>query len=626
MDFFGAQRQAQSNTARLIFFFACAVVCLIFGLYLLVSTVVGWDNPRVGWWNPEILLLSAIGTLLVVGLGMLYKISQLRGGGAAVCHMMRAKPVPLASDDRALRGLRNVTEEMAIASGVPVPQLFIMEEETGINAFAAGFTIGDAAICVTRGCIEKLSRDELQGVIAHEFSHILNGDMRLNIRLMGVLHGIVCISLAGYILMRGGRYGGNRRGGALAIIALGLGLIVLGSLGALFAKLIKAAVSRQREFLADASAVQFTRNPAGISGALEKIAGLSRQGRVDNPQARAASHMFFVNSLAGSFTDWFATHPPIQDRIEAIGPQFARLQKEESASADAQAQAAPSAASLLGGVPLSAAGTIASIGQVTPEQVSYSQQLLADLPEDVTAALHDPFSARAVVYCLLLDRDGDIRRRQFARLQETADPATLQETLNLSFSVRQLDRRLRLPLIDLAMPALRTMSLEQARTFRENIREMIDSDSAVSLFEFTVEKILNRHLDSVFVETPARKIEFRKIQPLLPDCAVVLSMLARVGNGSEDDAVAAFSAGALELDPSLTILPPESCSRDRLEKALDNLVSATPTVKQTALTSFARAVVHVSTAGGAELLRAVSEALECPMPPAPVSMETSGVA
>jgi Zn-dependent protease with chaperone function len=203
---------------------------------------------------------------------------------------------------------------MALAAGVPMPQVYVLDQDAGINAFAAGHSPEDAAIGITRGGMTLLTRDELQGVIGHEFSHLLNGDMRLNIRIMGVLFGIVCLTVIGRVLLYA--RGGNR--GRAPMLLLGVALLVIGALGVLFGRLIQAALSRQREMLADASAVQFTRNPAGLAGALRKIGRVG--ARIDSPHAGEVSHMFFENGLGKPVFGWLATHPPLAERIRALDP------------------------------------------------------------------------------------------------------------------------------------------------------------------------------------------------------------------------------------------------------------------------------------------------------------------
>src|SRR5271166_182487 len=318
-DFFQQQASARRRTFRLVVYFVLAIlvlVALVYGL-LLVLGLYGAGEP-VSWWQPELLLFVAAGVGIVVGGASAFKVAQLASGGQAVALMMGGAEVPGTTTDARQRRLLNVVEEMAIAAGVPVPPVYVLDEQ-GINAFAAGYAPGDAVVAVSQGCLEYLTRDELQGVVAHEFSHVLNGDMRLNIRLIGLIFGIMVLSIIGQILMlTGGRRSSSSqrndsRGGQMM---LGVGLFALGLVGAFFGRLIMAAVSRQREFLADASAVQFTRNPGGIGGALKKIGGLKQGSRIDNPRAAEAGHMFFASAFAGrGFFGLLATHPPLAARI-----------------------------------------------------------------------------------------------------------------------------------------------------------------------------------------------------------------------------------------------------------------------------------------------------------------------
>jgi Zn-dependent protease with chaperone function len=332
--FFDNQDAARRNTARLVFLFALAVVAINGMLYALAVALTGaQQDPHTGqvsvvlqWWQPELLATVSLATLAIVAAGSLYKIAQLRGGGAVVAESLGGTLVTADTGDPDERRLLNVVEEMAIASGTPTPPVYLLRDEPGINAFAAGFTPGDAVVGVTSGCVRQLSRDELQGVIAHEFSHVLSGDMRLNIRLMGVIHGILIIGIIGFFLMRSSMFAGHGRRGrdnsAMAMLAAGVGLMIIGFLGTFFGNLLKASVSRQREFLADASAVQFTRNPEGIAGALKKIGGYEGGSILESPNAPESSHLFFSQGLRSGLQMLFSTHPPLDARIRQLDPSW----------------------------------------------------------------------------------------------------------------------------------------------------------------------------------------------------------------------------------------------------------------------------------------------------------------
>ena len=338
MDFFERQHQAKKKTGYLVFLFGVAVLLISLLNFLIIAAVipfVGEERKREGLdfstlQDPALAMYVVLGTFVVISLAGLYRKSQLSGGGSSIASMMGGRLVNMASTDPDEQKLMNVVEEMAIASSVPMPEVFVMSEEKGINAFAAGYTVDDAVIGVTDGCMRRLSRDELQGVIAHEFSHILNQDMRLNLRLVAVVFGLFVLSQLGRLMMQIGFSSSGRRssrnrdeGGGAAVIGIaGLGIMAAGGLGILMGNLIKSAVSRQREYLADSSAVQFTRNPEGLTGALKKIGAMATGSRLLTPHAEEASHMFFGNGMTESWLSFTATHPPLLDRILLLEPSF----------------------------------------------------------------------------------------------------------------------------------------------------------------------------------------------------------------------------------------------------------------------------------------------------------------
>ncbi|MCA8949158.1 MAG: M48 family metallopeptidase, partial [Planctomycetes bacterium] len=339
MDFFGHQQRARSASKWLVVLFVLAVLGIIALIYLVATVTLNVSDTRRGVWQPELLVVVTGGVVAVVVIAMLYKTNQLSQGGGTVAQMLGGRRVEPGSGDLQERTLHNVVEEMAIASGIPVPEVYVLDGERGLNAFAAGWGTRDAAITVTRGLLEQLDRDELQGVVAHEFSHVFHGDMRLNIRLMGVLFGIVCLTTIGRIMLHSMR--GNRKNGG-GFVVFGLALIVIGWLGVLFARLIQAAVSRQREFLADSSAVQYTRNPRGIGLALAKIGGLGAV--IENAHAEEASHMMFADGVKRFLGGAFATHPPIKDRVVRLLPAVAGALAKGTPMVNAVDAAAPPSA------------------------------------------------------------------------------------------------------------------------------------------------------------------------------------------------------------------------------------------------------------------------------------------
>lgn len=650
-QFFEHQEAARRSTSWLVFLFACAVVGIVALLYALAVALTGapvsdpYGNvvgARLEWWQPELLVQVGLATLAVVAGGSLYKVAQLRGGGAVVAESLGGVLVPSDTRDPDARKLLNVVEEMAIASGTPTPPVYLLGDEDGINAFAAGFTPSDAVVGVTRGCIRRLSRDELQGVIAHEFSHILNGDMRLNIHLMGFVHGILLLGIIGYFLLRSSMFaGGGRRdsrdNSGMIMLAAGLGLMIVGFVGTFFGNLIKASVSRQREFLADASAVQYTRNPAGIAGALKKIAGFEGGSLLNSPAAPEASHMFFGQGLRGGLQSVFSTHPPIEERIRRLDPAFTATVTAGTATAAAgSAQPATAMGFADGGgatgetTPRSTArrasdvlpdapsgSAIDQIGAPTLAHLDHAQQLMAALPAAVVAASHEPHGARAVVYALLIDREPDARRRQLDQLDRFAEPGIADETRKLIPIVERLDGRVRLPVVDIALPALRRLSPRQYAAFQSNVRVLVEADHRIDLFEWTLHRVLLAHLAPHFehvASAPGRKA----LRSLSSECAVVLSVLARLGSPGDDAVRTAFDRGASELrELDIALLPDDHCDLGALDAALSRLARATPRAAQQVLRSCAACIAAdgvVSEAQG-EVLRAIADSLGCPMPP-----------
>ena len=582
MNFFAQQAHARRHTTQLVILFGLTVVLIILACYFPAVIIANYiDYKRVGMmkyeptgWRLDVLGYAAAVAGSIILFGSLWKIWQMSGGGAVVAARLGGRVVDPSTTDPDERKLRNVVEEMAIASGIAVPEIFVLNEEKGINAFAAGFSPNDAAIAVTRGCIQTLNRDELQGVIAHEFSHIFNGDMRLNIRLIGLVHGILVIGLIGAGMMRAGAEGSRVRssrqgGGTLAIIMLGVIIAVIGYIGVFFGRVIKAAVSRQREFLADASAVDFTRNPDGIAGALKKIGGLSRRSILVSPAAEEASHLFFGNGLDEPvlFASLLATHPPIAERIRRIDPSFdGKFPRVEPAGTDYRIPTA--------GIPTEAAAAAAPLGfqtttRVDPARVidqvaaptidhlAYGAALLGSLPATLRSAVREPTGAVAAVFALLLDKDEDERNRQIAILRKSAEPAVVEETLRQYPLSAMLFPGLKLPMAELAIAALRGLGPEQYEAFSRNVARLIASDRKVNIFEFALQKLLQRRLAPTFGKVDRQFVRYRALTPLLPDCRTVLSVLARLGSRDAEAARQAFTTAAGRLWKS----PPPATGR-----------------------------------------------------------------
>lgn len=635
-DFFERQSTARRNTWWLVVMFLLSVVAIVGTTFVAATVAVNasdsyvprthdsFDQQRESGW--EVPIAAAGGALAVIVLGSLFKIVELSGGGSGVAERMGGRRIYPNTTDFVEQRLLNVVEEMALASGVPVPPVYLLKEEQGINAFAAGFSPSDAVIGVTRGCAEQLSRDQLQGVIAHEFSHILNGDMRLNIRLIGILFGILLLGLIGRMLVRVAAHGGGRRSkkdGTLYLLLIGAGLVVLGFVGSLCGNLIKAAVSRQREYLADASAVQFTRNPPGLAGALKRIGAAVFGSRLKHPNAAELSHMYFSQGVWEGLSGLMATHPPLEKRILALEPSWDGKFPAVT-QADRVAELAAAATGLVGEEAAVAAGAVPAtevqnaadqIGNPTEAHRQYVRQLVAALPPAVVEAAHDPYGARAVIYAGLLDRDPQVRAVQLRALENQADPGVLKLTRELIPAVEQVDVRAWLPLVDMTMPALRALTVTQYRTFCQCFQALVKADQRIGLFEWTLHQILLRHLRPQFEPMRPPRIMYYGLQRLGQPCSVLLSTLARASQGSDQEA---FDSGAQRLsDVPLQLLPPNQCTLSELQRSLQELSQVAPKHRQRLIEACAACIcadgkVNVQEA---ELLRAVCDMLECPLPP-----------
>jgi len=655
MDFFARQEQARRNTKWLVLYFIVAVVLLIVAIYFVSLVVFAGvqakqhhynDAPvQFALWNPTIFLGATFGVLAVIFIGSAYKTNELAAGGSAVATLMGGRLVSQTTTDLNERKLLNVVEEMSIAAGVPMPQVYVLHNEPGINAFAAGHTTGDAAIGVTRGCIEMLSRDELQGVIGHEFSHILNGDMKLNLRLIGIIFGLLCIATIGRILLYA-RSSNSRDKNPLPL--LGIALIALGAIGVFFGRLIQAAVSRQREFLADASSVQFTRNPGGLSGALQKIGRYGFGSKLESEHAPDLCHMFFGNGLGDALFGAMATHPPIPDRIHAIDPAwdgtFPPLKEEQIETVKRAAisdlkHTHPPMPEILGGIMggtviagstdtppvIRTNSVLPNLGNPTPLHLKYAEQLRAALPENLKAAARQPLDATALIYALLLAADETLRAQQLAEIARRVSNSISEKTAALFPDVVATAQRARLPLVNLALGALRNLTPAEFNQFSDTLQWLVGSDGKVELFEFVLQKIVLRHLASKFGGTSAAAVQFYTLKPLVPDCAVILSALANVGSDNVDEIQKAFAAGTPYLrapaNVPLELLSRENCGVEPLDTALNRLALAVPIIKKNLLESAVQVVGAdgVIVEAEAELLRAIADTLDCPMPPLGVS-------
>lgn len=647
MNFFEHQDRARRNSTYLILLLVAAVLSLVAITTLLFAALayLGEEqlhNSAQSTWqgimhalNPTTFLWIAAGVSCVVALGSLFRFAQLRAGGKVIAEAMGGRLLTGNTSDADERKVLNVVEEMAIASGTAVPPVYLIEEES-INAFAAGYRPQDAVIGITRGCIHNLSRDELQGVIAHEFSHIFHGDMRINMRLISLLYGILVIGLIGEFLIR---IAGNRNvsrsskdNSPAALLALGIGLLVIGYTGIFFGNLIKAAVSRQREFLADASAVQFTRNPDGISGALKKIANSSYGSALTHEHAAEFSHMYFGQGVK-SFFNLMATHPPLAERIKRIQPNwdgdlsenlYKGRKTSETAIVDADLSGERDLISAFDGnttgmhtekpanTSINIERTLAQIAQPTPQQIRYARARLTEIPDALKTAAHESFSARAIVFGLLLDRQGEIAQHQLALLSEHLPESEFMQLRPLISMASTQHAELRLPLIELCLPALKQLSAAQHKLLQECMNVLISADKKISFMEWALYRIVQHNNSS-----PISIERNQNLRQLSRECGLLLSALAHAGASKAIDAQAAFARAQVELGFPIEFFPKEKTQLAALDQALEQLNRVKPLQKPQLLKALSQCVLQDKriTIAEAELFRAIADSLDCPIPP-----------
>lgn len=614
-DFFTRQDAARARTSRLVLWFILALagtVAAVYGAAVLCFGAVGAKAARYGVdtphgvWNPTLFFWCLGLTLLVVGGASLFKSSQLAGGGDAVAESVGGRKVDSDTNDADERRLLNIVEEMSLASGVPVPDVYILDEENAINAFAAGDTIENAAVAVTRGALMKLSRDEMQAVIGHEYSHILNGDMRLNLRLIGWIFGLVALTVVGRVVLQvSPRRSSNRdNGGAAAIMIFGVLVMIIGFIGTFFAQLIQASISRQREHLADASATQFTRNPEALANALRRIGGDGMGTRLSNPHAAEIAHMCFGEGVASAF----ATHPPVEERIRLLKPdwdgtflppldpqraKYFAPKDEAAADKNFRERFMHSSAAFAGA---NAAGAIPPALPRGPA------------PE-VAALVRDPLGAEAAVLLLLMSDNPAGNAAQAVWLKNTVAPELFARLKTAWDAVRAVPAAERLAVVQLAAPSLRHLPPERADALVSNLRTLAKHDGAVSFFEIALIRVVD-----AIVHPADDSAEERSNAVLRPALRLVAGAI--VAAAGEIDAPAL--GRAMNLAPAfgaITDLPEaREFSSDELDAAFDTLARA-DFARRRQVMAVAESLVKadgVVNAEEADLLRALAATLRCP--------------
>ena len=648
MNFFAQQERARTHTRRMLILFVLAVVSIVAAVDIVLMIAFGAAGQgskhafNAASLQPRVMFGCSVLVLAVIGLCTLYKISTLRSGGGVVARQLGATLVPADTTNFAYRRLRNVIEEIAIASGVPVPEIYVIEDESAINAFAAGYTTADAAVTVTRGCLDKLTRDELQGVIAHEFSHVLNGDMRLNIRLMGVLFGILVIGIAGRKLVQNvGR--GKDSGG---IVAFGFAILAIGYIGVFFGRLIKAGISRQREFLADASAVQFTRQTLGIGGALKKIGGLTEGSKLASAETEEVAHMLFGDGVG--YSALFATHPPLIKRIKLLDPQFNEsefadiamawsqpLQADDAEAADVsisglapaiklapRRRAPASGADVLpqanAEISLTPKKVVTQIAHPGSDDYRAATAIHSTISEDLRTLAYMADRGFQVVYALTLDADAGVRAKQLRIIEKHHDAAVRAQVEEMAAQIGGLHPMQRLPLAQLAFPSLRRQPRPQLQGFLVTLNELIQADGGVHLEEYCLAKLVTVQVIDALDPSKTRPNGSIKLTQCAAELADVFAIIAGYGSDNAADAQRAYLLGMHEVTPDAI---PEYAERAQWAPALDRALARLDLLLPAGKELLVRGLTQAIGADGkvsvteAELLRTICAALHCPLPP-----------
>jgi Zn-dependent protease with chaperone function len=624
MDFFSAQDRTRSTTRKLIFIYIIAIIALNTSIYFVTLFIFGvaGDTGISSLWIPELFIGVSFVTFSVIAIGTISRVYQLKKGGSAVAEMLGGRKVCMSTTNTNERRLINVVEEMSIAAGIPVPDLYILDQEPSINAFAAGYSTRDAAIGVTRGTLEQLNRDELQGVIAHEFSHIFNGDMRINIRLIGILNGILLIHLMGLMIMRSGAYArlgsGGRNKNQGGIIVFGIALLAIGYIGMLFGRIIQSAVSRQREYLADAAAVQYTRNPDGLAGALHKISASIEKPTLNDAHAMEMSHLFFASSFKSGLDSLFATHPPIQKRIKALGSALSQEDAlRRSASINPTSNQSESQDSDDDHDFMDPKLILAAMGTIESQQISKARGILDGLSQPVKDAVHEPLGAEALIFAMLLSGDLEVETNQIEQIRRVCGPETEFAVLSIKNHVNGINPESKLPVVEIAIPALKEMSETQFKRFRNTITSLISADGKVSLFEYALEKIITHQLEAVYSNVADPKITHTNLSKLGGEISLLISAIAHETTKNPEDA---WNAAIQTLDEKpkagWNFVKQTECTFDAVDQALEELGKSSGAVKK----AFLNAALHSIALDGRsnrnemEWIRAMAAAIDSPLP------------
>jgi Zn-dependent protease with chaperone function len=613
MNFFQHQDRARIRSRRFTCLLFLTAAITVLSVSFLTAYLADYNNDLAEYSYWDLFTFSAIAFTVIFCLASLYRKYHLRAGGKAVALELGGTLILPNNSNLEEQTLINIVEEMSIASGMPIPEVYVIDE-LGINAFVAGFDLNDAVVVVTRGALANFTRDEMQGVIAHEFSHIFNGDMRLNLRMTSMIYGLLCIGMLGYFIVRSrARRGRRHTKGSAMILPLGVVLAVVGSIGTFFGVMIKAMVSRQREYLADASAVQFTRNPDGIASALKKILFLTNGSEISNPKASQFSHMFFSDSLKTKARKFFkmATHPPLKIRILAIEPswdgEFQDKKEEGDAVVSDEKTKVEELKSLLPVV------AVSNVGDINQESIDEAHDVIAKIPTNIKNFTSETLGAEAVIYSLLVELDGDFRQKRLQILEDNSGDHFNILTKELHVQIGELDKKLRLPLIELSIASLRYFTAPQYKNFKRNVSLLVKADAKVSLFEWSLSKILFNSLDQKFVKKSVELEQCYNLEDAKEEFSLFLSLMAYAGHKITSKAKIAFETTILSHKLVQIPFTPKNKIKS-LNKAILKLEKLKPLEKEKLLNACSHCIFQNEVfPEEVELFTAFAAVLNCPV-------------
>jgi Zn-dependent protease with chaperone function len=655
MTFFEQQIVARKQSRKLIALFALAIFSIVLIIYvgtriLLYKFSSGYSKENwipENFWDPSYFFAVTGGVTAVIAIVSLIKIFELtRGGGPLVAQLMGGRLVHPDTSDYDERRLLNIIEEMAIASGLTIPMLYVIDADRSINAFTAGIRPSETVITVSRGAMRLLNRDELQGVVAHEFSHIFHGDVRLNIKLMGLLYGILFLAIAGQKLLKLGFHTSRRsrrdsHNVTIPLIAFGALLAIVGYIGVFFAQIIQYAVSRQREYLADASAVQYTRLNSGLAGALKKIGGLSYGSYLSSPFTKMASHLFFADGVQRHMFSLLTTHPPLVDRIKRLEPGFDGIYEKIEFQSDRIMQAADSSAQHSNlnlqenAQPETAPHTISSlksqpafamvnqlvglVGTLTPANITAAQNKIEQTPDLVRHLAREPLGAKALLYACLLDSNENVRLKQLA-LVRNFETKSVVATLNQLHYDRPEFLKDSFTIAELCLPALRQISAQQFDFFKDVLSKLIRSDDQVEIAEYTLFKFISEQLSRHFHKESSTKQLLDAQHGLYPTVSMLLAQLAALTSPSPLESFAAYQAGAekfrIAKDKQFSESNFPTKNLEDFDLSLSLVGSVEPQYRADLLNAAITVITfneHISIEEY-DLIRVLAATLECPLP------------